>query len=262
MRPKIETSYEAWENGDAQMQLAIQYNSKTIPGKVASAKDTALEMWRALQQQYKGSGSVLKYNAIQKYVHLKYENFSSLDTLIIAVREAIDKLESLQCPPHDDWLPVMFIASCANKWPTWAERQRSFLRSPDHRITLNSLIDHLTDEARSKLTPTGSNALYGNKSQGTCKGKNPSKDKNNADRPSCPHCTMPKPQHSPQDCLKNNKEKCDEWERKNGNKWTPYRKHIEKKKNETKDEGNDSKSYFDLVVYTVLAKSNTISRDR
>jgi hypothetical protein len=149
-------------------------------------------MWRALQQQYEGLGSVLKYNAIQDYVHLKYENFSSLDTFIIAVREAIDKLESLQCPPHDDWLPVMFIASCANKWPTWAERQRSLLRSPDHRITLDSLIDDLTDEARSKSTPIGSNALYGNKSQGTGKGKNPSKDKKNGGRPSCPHCTMPK----------------------------------------------------------------------
>jgi hypothetical protein len=174
---------------------------------VASAKDTALEMWRALPQQYEGSGSVLKYNSIQDYVHLKYENFSSLDTFIIAVREAIDKLESLQCPPHDDWIPVMFIASCADKWPTWVERQRSLLRSLDHRITLDSRIDDLTDEARSKSTPTGSNALYGNKSQGTGKGKNPSKDKKNGDRPSCPHCTMPKPRHSPQDYLENNKEK-------------------------------------------------------
>ena len=100
------------------MQLAICYNCKTIPRKVASAKDTALEIWRAIQQQYEGSGSVLKYNAIQDYVHLKYENFSLLDTFIIAVHEAIDKLDSLQCPPHDDWLPVMFIASYANKWPT------------------------------------------------------------------------------------------------------------------------------------------------
>jgi hypothetical protein len=56
-----------------------------------------------------------------------------------------------------------------------------------------------------------------------------------------------------QDCLENNKEKRDEWERKN---------HIEKKKNGAKDEGNDSKSYFDLVAFSMPAKSNTISRDR
>jgi hypothetical protein len=99
-----------------------------------------------------------------------------------------------------------------------------------------------TTMAMEKVFATGSNALYGNKSQGTGKGKNPSKDKKNEDRPSCPHCTMLKPRHSPQDCLENNKEKRDEWERKNGKKWTPYRKHIEKKKNGAKDEGNDSKS--------------------
>jgi hypothetical protein len=73
---------------------------------------------------------------------------------------------------------------------------------------------------------------------------------------------MPKPRHSPQDCLENNKEKRDEWERKNGKKWTPYRKHIKKKKNGAKDEGNDSKNYFDLVAFSMPAKSNTVSRDR
>ena len=104
------------------MQLAIRYNCKTIPRKVASAKDTALEMWGALQQQYEGLGLVLKYNAIQDYVYLKYENFTSLDTFIIAVHEAIKKLKNLQCLPYDDQLPIMFIASYANKWLTQVER--------------------------------------------------------------------------------------------------------------------------------------------
>ena len=104
------------------MQLAIRYNCKTIPRKVASAKNTVLEMWRALQQQYEGLGLVLKYNAIQDYVYLRYENFTLLNTFIITIYKAIKKLKNIQCLPYDNQLPIMFIASYANKWLTQAER--------------------------------------------------------------------------------------------------------------------------------------------
>src|SRR5436190_19887718 len=56
--------------------LAISYNCLPTPQQVVMGKKTALDMWQALQIQHEGKGYVIKYNAIQKYVTLKYEDFT------------------------------------------------------------------------------------------------------------------------------------------------------------------------------------------
>ena len=117
--------WQSWEAGDAHMKLVISYNCQSMPQQVVMGKKTALEMWQALQIQYEGKGYVIKYNAIQKYVMLKYEDFTDLTSFIIAYRKAIEKMATLKISPPDEWHPMMFIAALSSAWPMWAERQRS-----------------------------------------------------------------------------------------------------------------------------------------
>ncbi|EKD11974.1 hypothetical protein MBM_09837 [Drepanopeziza brunnea f. sp. 'multigermtubi' MB_m1] len=140
-----------WDTGESQMKLAITLNCKAGPLGHTQGKATALDMWEALQHQYEGSGTVLEYNAIQTYVTAKYEDFSSLEQFVMAFKTSITKLEALDIAPPAQWNPVMFIAACSEKWPMWAERQRSNLRMATTKnkkaeITLESLIEDITDE--------------------------------------------------------------------------------------------------------------------
>ena len=111
------------------MALAIILNCKAGPLSHTNDSMTALQMWEALQHQYEGSGTVLRYNAIQTYVTMNYGDFASLEEFVVAFKLSIAKLKSLDIAAPKEWNPVMFIAACATKWPIWAERQRSNLRN-------------------------------------------------------------------------------------------------------------------------------------
>jgi hypothetical protein len=60
---------------------------------------------------------------------------------------------------------INFIASLATKWPLWSERQRSNVRTNKDTVTLTSLIEDITNKARTKENGKASGllALYGNK---------------------------------------------------------------------------------------------------
>jgi hypothetical protein len=94
--------WQDWESGDARMMLAISYNCQTTPQQVVMGKKTALEMWQALQIQFEGKGYVIKYNAIQKYVNLRYEDFTDLTSFIIVYRKAIEKMSILKISLPDE----------------------------------------------------------------------------------------------------------------------------------------------------------------
>uniref|UniRef100_A0A1E1L9Q9 GAG-pre-integrase domain-containing protein n=1 Tax=Rhynchosporium agropyri TaxID=914238 RepID=A0A1E1L9Q9_9HELO len=143
------------------MKLAITLNCKAGPLAHTTSKTTALDIWEALQAQYEGGGNILVYNAIQDYVKLQYNDFNSLEKFIIAFKLSIIKLETLIIAPPPAWHPIMFIAAVSEKWPIWAERQRSLLRVSSSNnadttekaksgVTLVSLIEDITDEARLK----------------------------------------------------------------------------------------------------------------
>jgi hypothetical protein len=46
------------------MRLAITYNYKAILGGIVASKRLALDIWKTLCAQYKGSGTVLEYNTV------------------------------------------------------------------------------------------------------------------------------------------------------------------------------------------------------
>ncbi|XMA18974.1 hypothetical protein WAI453_011765 [Rhynchosporium graminicola] len=151
----------------------------------------------------------------------------------------------------------MFIAAVSEKWPIWAERQRSLLRvsssnNPDTTekaksgVTLVSLIEDITDEARASDS-TGKmagQALYGNKSipkKGSGGGatKPASKDQT---RPTYKHCKQTSPKHTPENCFVVNKQKKKEFEEKSGKKWIPHAEWLKKKEGESKTDKKKTSS--------------------
>jgi hypothetical protein len=89
-----------------------------------------------------------------------------LQEFIIDFQKAIQKLKDLlDMAPPDKWHVINFIASLATKWPLWSERQRLNVRTNKDIVTLTSLIEDITNEARTKENgkALGLSALYGNK---------------------------------------------------------------------------------------------------
>ena len=110
------------ESRDACIKLAISYNCQSTPQQVVIGKKTALEIQQALQIQYKGKGYVIKYNAIQKYITLKYKDFIDLTSFIIAYQTSIKKMSTLKISSLDEWYSMMFIAALSFAWPVQAKR--------------------------------------------------------------------------------------------------------------------------------------------
>ncbi len=141
---------------------------------------------------------------------IRYDDYTSLELFVIAFRKNIERLSNMGCVPPEEWHPIVFVTAVSNTWPVWAERQRSNLRVKNNTITLESLIEDLTDEARvkNKSGPSGS-ALYGqkggnNKDKG---GKGKGKGKESKDRTPCKHCGIPGAKYEPNDCLAVNTKK-------------------------------------------------------
>ncbi len=106
----------------------------------------------------------------------------------------------------------MFIAAYSDKWPVWAKRQRSVLRQKNYAVILDSLIEDLTDELRSKDTLNSSNnlALYGQK-DGRKGNKNNKNDKGGKksrglDNTKYSGCGIPNLRHPEDKCLGSNTE--------------------------------------------------------
>lgn len=248
--------WKEWKAGEARMKLAITLNCKSGPLQHTVGLTTALDMWEALQHQYEGSGNVLLYNAIQDYNKIAYEDFNNLEKFVVAFKLTITKLNSLQSSPPLEWHPIMFIAKVSDKWPVWAERQRSNLRASTSAATkdkeavkftnLDALIEDLTDEARGAEGngQMAGQALYGNKTVPNGKGKG--KGNNNGGnggmkqekRDTCKHCKEPNPKHPPENCGVVNKEVREKLERQWGHKYTPWSKREENAKGGNKKEGD------------------------
>ena len=198
-----------------------------MPSQVITNCKTAREMQKALQIQYEGSGIVLNYNTIETYVHIKYENFKSLEVFIISFNKVVNKLSTLQIPPPDTQYLIMFIISLQGAQPIQSERQRSNYRN-SLLPTLVQLIQDITDKARNKDSRTSS-AMYGNRTF-----RVPNK-KPSSDRLKCLGCSMEKPRHPPTDCFTTNHEK----------RKTQEKEHDKKQiiiKNRKKVDSSDSKS--------------------
>ena len=131
-------------------------------------------MWVKLENHFRGSGAVVLYNAVSNWYDIKYNDYANLSEFTIAFSKNIDRLRALNAPVTPEQVPITFIMKVASAFPIWAERQRAQLRNPDTVVTLTSLIDDLTDEARKNKS---SSAHYSGKPQKP-KNSNPKKPDN------------------------------------------------------------------------------------
>ena len=74
------------------MKIIIKLNIKGISIQILAGYKLARKMWVILQTQYKGTGAVLSYNAIELYTKIKYNNYPNLEQYIIVFKKAIKKL--------------------------------------------------------------------------------------------------------------------------------------------------------------------------
>ena len=81
----------------------------------------ARKIWVTLQTQYKGTGAVLSYNAIELYTKIKYNDYPNLEQFIIVFKKAIKKLANLDIFLPKLWYPILFIMALSNAWPIWVE---------------------------------------------------------------------------------------------------------------------------------------------
>ena len=82
---------------------------------------TAREMWVALQTQYKGTGAVLNYNAIESYTKIRYKDYLNLKQFIIAFKKAIEKLANLNILLSKLQYLILFIIALLDAQPIQAE---------------------------------------------------------------------------------------------------------------------------------------------
>jgi hypothetical protein len=85
------------------------------------------------------------------------------------------------------------------------------MRTNKNTVTLTSLIEDITDKARTKENSKalGSSALYSNKPKDQSNRKKKGKG-DKKDNKAYPHYKNPNPNHKADDCLKGNKKKRDE----------------------------------------------------
>src|SRR6266700_1522091 len=99
------------------MKIIIKLNVKSTPTQMLVRYKSAYKIWITLQTQYKGTGAVLNYNAIESYIKIKYDNYPNLKYFIIAFKKAIKKLANLNISLPKLWHLILFIIALSNVWP-------------------------------------------------------------------------------------------------------------------------------------------------
>jgi hypothetical protein len=260
--------WESWVEKDFQMQHAIRINVKPRHHHLINGKNSALEMWEALEQHFKGKGLSQLNKCIDDYMLLNLEDPANLKEYTAEFKENIRKLEVMEKTDIKHWHCYRFIEGVSKTYELWGHNWRTKLRQeeelPQDRktITLQSLIDDLDDEARTQSQSTGRVAYYGNKSQGSGKG-NKDKTKGRDSNRKCKHCKEENIRHKEEDCfiLPANKEKKLAFEKKFGKKYVAPKdteKDKDKKSNKPKSKSGKRKMIVlpMLLERTAPAKPN------
>ena len=115
---------QIWEAGDLSIKIIIKLNIKSTFVQMLAECKLVREIWVTLQTQYKGTGAVFNYNAIELYTKIKYDDYPNLKHFIIAFKKAIEKLVNFDISLFKLWYLILLIMALSDAWPIWAERQR------------------------------------------------------------------------------------------------------------------------------------------
>ena len=66
------------ETRDLKIKIIIKFNIKSISVQMLAKYKLVYKIQVTLQTQYKGTGVVFSYNAIELYTKIKYNNYSNL----------------------------------------------------------------------------------------------------------------------------------------------------------------------------------------
>ncbi|CCU76267.1 Gag-Pol polyprotein [Blumeria hordei DH14] len=226
-----------WKVKNAKLKSIIMFScEENGPRGLLQECSTANEMIRTLNNQFRGRGYVLGYNAYQEFISLKISDFENLIQLIIRFKSLIAQMKELNVNLTDLHYHMHFIGLLTDSYPVWADRQRSAARNAkDSNIcSLDDLIQDITDEARRIESVSSPGTVFFGNNQGT-ENRNQKKNKGkfggNKDSKDgkCKHCECPfksmnKVKHTEADCLLNpkNVNKKKEWEDKNGKNFVKW----------------------------------------
>ena len=105
------------ETGDLNIKIIIKFNIKSISVQMLAGYKLICKMWVILQTQYKGTGVILNYNAIELYMKIKYDDYPNLKQFIIVFKKAIKKLANFENFPPELWHSILFIMALFNIQP-------------------------------------------------------------------------------------------------------------------------------------------------
>ena len=77
--------WEKWKAGDGKAKTLIINSVFQEPMSIIKGKKTALEMWEALEHQYKGTGKVLSYTYIEDYVQINFNQFNDIHKVPLSI---------------------------------------------------------------------------------------------------------------------------------------------------------------------------------
>ncbi|OAF60354.1 hypothetical protein VC83_03289 [Pseudogymnoascus destructans] len=130
---KYETDVTALRKRVAQDQATIMIINSSCSYSVCQVTAeclTAAEIWSTLAKTYQGRGFNLEYSTITELVCLKYEHFNDLEKYKQTFRSLAAKWKQLEA------------------FPTWAERNKAAMTLNRDAITLEQLINEVSDLSR------------------------------------------------------------------------------------------------------------------
>ena len=110
-----------WEARDLSIKIIIKFNIKSTPIQILVGYKLVYKIQLILQTQYKGTGAVLSYNAIELYIKIKYNDYPNFKQFIIAFKKAIKKLVNLDISLPELQHLILFIMALFNMWPIQAK---------------------------------------------------------------------------------------------------------------------------------------------
>ena len=145
--------YKAWAKKDAKMKLIITGNMSMSLVRQVENLESAKSMWKALRNQFEGSGIVLYMQAAAKFSSMRCSDYTKLDDFILAYRQTMETLAQFKMKVRDPDAVIFFVEKVKDDYPMWAMNMRTRLRSlkeiEDIKISLlDEFIRDLKDESR------------------------------------------------------------------------------------------------------------------
>jgi hypothetical protein len=167
------TKYQVWKAGNASALKAIRDNiADAITVAAIDSLSTAVDAWSSICAAYVGKGFMLQAKSADDFYLLKYKDFNNVNKFISEFKVRMQcAIEMRVDPKYSHTWCILFINRLSQAFPVWAERHRSIQNQqgddmePAKKLSLETLINEVRDEARAKAAshPSNANGLYGGK---------------------------------------------------------------------------------------------------